>query len=67
MVAVHSSAIFGPLSGPDTREKIRTALSRPLSPKAMNIPAMISAATKTRNPTPTPAIVPNRLMLTPFN
>ncbi|MCY1440341.1 hypothetical protein D9M71_566130 [compost metagenome] len=32
MVAVHSVAMFGPLSGPEMREAIWTALRLPLSP-----------------------------------
>ena len=32
IVAVHSAAIFGPLSGPKMREAICTALRWPLSP-----------------------------------
>ena len=67
IVAVHSAAIFGPLSGPLTREAICTALRLPLSPCAMKIPAMIKAKMKVRKPMPTPASLLNRVRLTSFD
>ena len=50
MVAVHSSAICGPFSGPEMREAISTALLWPVSPCAMRMPATIRAAKKQEQP-----------------
>ena len=59
MVAMHSSVIFGPLSGPEMREAISSALRWPVSLCAMKTPARISAATKVTSPTSSPATVPS--------
>ena len=52
-------AMCGPRAGPKMRAAIATALRWPLSPKAMKMPAMISAAKNSSRPTPAAASLPS--------